>query len=113
MLYAQLTLGLCTISVSLQHLDGHEMVKFMTWAQGILTLQPDVAALIADVQPIFKLHLVLGMTIFLSSRSPAWCTSGARRSGISAAAAIRWCAPRRTSSAFVRRCAMTVVPTRP
>ena len=30
----------------------------MTWAQGILTLQPGVSALIADVHPIFKLHLV-------------------------------------------------------
>ena len=65
LLYVQLTLGLATIPVSLQHLDGHEMVKFMTWAQGILTLQPGVSALIADVPPIFKLHLVLGMTIFL------------------------------------------------
>ena len=65
MLYAQLILGLSTIAVSLQHLDGHEMVKFMTWAQGILTLQPGVSALVADVSPIFKLHLFLGMTIFL------------------------------------------------
>ena len=48
-----------------QHLDGHEMVKFMTWAQGILTLQSGVLALVADVHPIFKLHLFLGMTIFL------------------------------------------------
>jgi nitrate reductase gamma subunit len=65
LLYAQLILGLGTIYVSLQHLDGHEMVKFMTWAQGILTLQPGVSAQIADVHPIFKLHLALGMTIFL------------------------------------------------
>ena len=36
-LYVQLTLGLATIPVSLQHLDGHVMVTFMTWAQGILT----------------------------------------------------------------------------
>ena len=64
-LYAQLILGLSTISVSLHHLDGHEMVKFMNWAQGILTLQPGVSALVADVNPIFKLHLFLGMTIFL------------------------------------------------
>ena len=64
-LYAQLILGLATISVSLQHLDGHVMVNFMTWAQGILTLQPGVSALIADVHPLFKLHLFLGMTIFL------------------------------------------------
>lgn len=65
LLYAQLILGLLTIPVSLQHLDGHEMVKFMTWAQGILTLQPGVSAVIADVNPIFRAHLMLGMTIFL------------------------------------------------
>ncbi len=65
LLYAQLILGLSTIFVSLGHLDGHEMVKFMTWAQGILTLQPGVSAQVADVHPIFKLHLVLGMTLFL------------------------------------------------
>jgi nitrate reductase gamma subunit len=65
LLYAQLILGLATIAVSLNHLDGHEMVKFMNWAQGVLTLQPGVSALVADVHPIFKLHLFLGMTIFL------------------------------------------------
>ena len=65
LLYAQLVLGLATIGVSLNHLDGHEMVKFMTWAQGILTLQPGVADLIANAHPIFKAHLFLGMTIFL------------------------------------------------
>jgi len=65
LLYAQLILGLLTIIVSLGHLDGEEMVKFMSWAQGILTLQPAAAAFVADVHPIFKLHLVLGMTIFL------------------------------------------------
>ena len=65
LLWAQLTLGLSTISVSLQHMDGHEMVKFMNWAQGILTLQPAAAAFVADANLIFKAHLLLGMTIFL------------------------------------------------
>ena len=64
-LWAQLTLGLVTIPVSAQHLDGSEMVKFMTWAQGMLTLQPGVAAVVADVSPVFKLHLFLGMSIFV------------------------------------------------
>ena len=54
LLFAQLLLGLATIPVSLGHLDGHEMVKFMNWAQGILTLQPGVSALVADAHPIFK-----------------------------------------------------------
>ena len=64
-LYVQLILGLSTIFVSLQHLDGHVMMTFMTWAQGILTLQPGVSSLIGDVHPLFMLHLFLGMTIFL------------------------------------------------
>ncbi len=65
LLNVQLLLGLATIPVSLQHLDGDEMVRFMSWAQGILTLQPGVSAYVADANPIFKLHLFLGMTIFL------------------------------------------------
>lgn len=65
LLYAQLILGLGTIFISLGHLDGEEMVKFMNWAQGIVMLRPDAAAYVADVHPIFKTHLFLGMTIFL------------------------------------------------
>jgi nitrate reductase gamma subunit len=64
-LMVQLILGLSTIPVSMQHLDGHEMVKFMTWAQGVFTFRPGIASAVADVHPIFKLHLVLGMTILL------------------------------------------------
>lgn len=66
LLWLQLTLGLATIPVSAQHLDGSEMIKFMNWAQGILTLHPGAAALVADVSPVFKCHLFLGMTIFLA-----------------------------------------------
>lgn len=65
LLFVQLLLGLMTIFVSLGHLDGHEMVKFMSWAQGIIVLQPGAADHIADVSIIFKLHLVLGLTVFL------------------------------------------------
>ena len=65
LLWAQLALGLGTIPLSAQHLDGHEMVKFMTWAQGIFTFQAGSADVIADVHPVFKLHLTLGLTILL------------------------------------------------
>ncbi|MEH0070081.1 respiratory nitrate reductase subunit gamma [Pannonibacter sp. Pt2-lr] len=65
LLMAQLLLGLGTIFVSLQHLDGHEMTKFMAWAQGIFTFEANAAAHISDVNWIFKLHLALGLTIFL------------------------------------------------
>lgn len=65
LLMIQLSLGLATIPVSAGHLDGHEMLKFMNWAQGVFTFRPGVAELVADVNPIFKAHLVLGMTILL------------------------------------------------
>ena len=41
------------------------MVKFMTWAQMIVTFQAGAADQIADVALVFKLHLFLGLTIFL------------------------------------------------
>lgn len=65
LLWIQLALGLLTIPVSLQHLDGHEMVKFMTWAQGIFTFNGSASSYVADASIIFKLHLVLGLTILL------------------------------------------------
>jgi nitrate reductase gamma subunit len=40
------------------------MVKFMEWAQGIFTFR-GAADQIRDVAPVFKLHLMLGMTILL------------------------------------------------
>jgi nitrate reductase gamma subunit len=65
LLLAQLVLGLGTIPVSAGHLDGHEMVKFMEWAQRILTFRGGAAELVADAHPIFRAHLFLGLTIFL------------------------------------------------
>ena len=65
LLLAQLLLGLASILVSLDHLDGHEMVKFMDWAQHIVTFRGGAADYLVDVHPIFKCHLVLGMFIFL------------------------------------------------
>lgn len=65
LLLAQLVLGLGTILVSAQHLDGEEMTRFMRWAQGIFTFQAGAADHIADVAFVFKLHLFLGLTIFL------------------------------------------------
>lgn len=63
LLWAQLALGLATIPLSMQHLDGHEMVKFMNWAQGIFTFRAGAADQIADVALVFKLHLFMGLTI--------------------------------------------------
>ena len=65
LLWLQLALGLGTIPVSMDHLDGYEMVKFMNWAQGIFTFQGDASSYVADAHIIFKLHLFLGLTILL------------------------------------------------
>jgi len=65
LLTIQLALGLGTIPLSLGHLDGEEMVRFMAWAQGIFTFDTGAAYYISDANPIFKMHLFLGLTIFL------------------------------------------------
>jgi nitrate reductase gamma subunit len=63
-LWVQLALGLATLPYSLQHSDGGTMLVLSDWAQRIVTLRPEPAALAAVDWP-FKVHLVLGMTIFL------------------------------------------------
>jgi nitrate reductase gamma subunit len=65
LLLAQLLLGLFSLTVSWQHLDGGEMIRLMTWAQHLVTLRADAAGYVAEVATVFKLHIVLGMTIFL------------------------------------------------
>jgi nitrate reductase gamma subunit len=65
LLLAQLGLGLLSLPVSAGHLDGGEMVKLMTWAQHIVTFQGDAASYVAATHWIFKLHLLLGMSLFL------------------------------------------------
>lgn len=65
LLLAQLLLGLLTIPVSMHHLDGEEMLKFMNWAQHIVTFRAGASEFVADVHPVFKAHLTLGMFIFI------------------------------------------------
>ena len=65
LLVAQLLLGLATIPISAQHLDGGEMVAFMAWSNGIFTFDAQAADYIAGAHWIFKVHVFLGLTIFL------------------------------------------------
>jgi nitrate reductase gamma subunit len=65
LLFVQLVTGLITIPYSAQHLDGSTMVMLASWAQHLVTFRGDAAAFIAPQAFIFKIHLVLGMTIFL------------------------------------------------
>ncbi len=65
LLLGQLALGLLTIPFSLQHLDGSEMLKLVEWAQHIWTFRGGAADLLSDVAMVFKLHLFIGLTVFL------------------------------------------------
>lgn len=65
LLWAQLALGLMTIPVSLGHLDGKEMVKFMAWANGIFTFDLQASSYLVGSSPIFRVHIFMGLTIFL------------------------------------------------
>jgi len=65
-LLAQLLLGLSTIVACSHHLDGSVMLLLADWAQQIVTLQVSAAAAsIAPVALVYKLHVLLGMTLIL------------------------------------------------
>jgi nitrate reductase gamma subunit len=64
-LWVQLALGLMTIPLSAQHLDGSMMLRLAGWAQQIVTFQAGAAELLVEAGWVFKLHMFLGMTIFL------------------------------------------------
>ena len=62
---ATLLLGLISIFVSASHTDGHVMVQLMQWAQHIVTFRSGAADFITAAPLIFKLHLVMGMSLFV------------------------------------------------
>ena len=64
-LLVQVTLGLLTIIPTLGHLDGSNMLHLAEWAQSIVFFKGGAAAHLAGVGFIFKLHIFLGLTIFL------------------------------------------------
>lgn len=65
LLWVQLALGLATLPLSAQHLDGSVMMQLAGWAQAIVTFQSNAVGLLAGVSWVFKLHMALGMTVFL------------------------------------------------
>ena len=64
LLWAQFALGLATIPLSAQHLDGSMMLKLAEWAQRIVTFRSGGVELLAEASWIFKAHMFLGMSIF-------------------------------------------------
>jgi nitrate reductase gamma subunit len=65
LLWLQFALGLGTIPLSAQHLDGSMMMSLAEWAQRIVTFRSGGVELLAGASWVFKAHMVLGMTIFL------------------------------------------------
>jgi len=65
LLWLQLALGLATIPLSAQHLDGGMMMRLAEWAQRIVTFRGGAVELLAEASWIFKLHMFLGMSLFL------------------------------------------------
>lgn len=65
LLIVQLALGLVSVPYSIATAEHGEVILFMEWAQGIFTFQAGAADHLAHVPLIYKLHIVLGLTIFL------------------------------------------------
>ena len=66
LLLAQLLLGLSSIFISADHLDGNQMIRLGEWAQHIVTFRMEGAAqYLADAHWIFRAHVFLGLTLFL------------------------------------------------
>jgi len=64
-LWVQLLLGMVTLPFSYEHRqDASAMLILASYLQSIATLQPDASGLVAVAWP-FKVHMILGMTIFL------------------------------------------------
>src|SRR6516164_5249761 len=66
-LWLQLALGLLTVPLSAYHMDGAMFETLTSYVKGIVTLNSGAAALMADVPLPYKLHILLGFTIFLIS----------------------------------------------
>ncbi len=64
LLWAQFSLGLATIPLSAQHLDGGMMLKLAEWAQRIVTFRGDAVELLDEASWVFKAHMFLGRSIF-------------------------------------------------
>ncbi|AKH90285.1 respiratory nitrate reductase subunit gamma [Edwardsiella tarda] len=65
LLVIQICLGMLTIPIDLLHPSGTTLQSLISWSQGIVTFRPDPARYLQGVDWLFKVHMVLGLTIFL------------------------------------------------
>jgi nitrate reductase gamma subunit len=62
-IWLQIVVGMGTIVLTLQHMDGSKMVQFMTWSQSVMGLQLNAWLEVVNVHWMYKLHIFLGMVI--------------------------------------------------
>jgi nitrate reductase gamma subunit len=67
MLWLQLALGLLTVPLSAFHMDGVLFGTLVSYVKGVVTFNGGTASLMAGVPLPYKLHILLGFTIFLIS----------------------------------------------
>ena len=65
LLVSQAALGLLTIPFSAFHLDGSVMMKHVSWPQDGVTFQTGASKNLEGVSFIYKIHMILGMTLFV------------------------------------------------
>lgn len=63
LIWLQLAIGLLTITQTLQHMDGTEMVRFMNWSQSVVSWNINAWVTVVDVHWLYKLHIFLGLII--------------------------------------------------
>lgn len=65
LLLVQLALGIYSIAISADHMDGSVMLALSEWAQHIATFRTGAAAFISGVPWVYQAHVMLGMTLLL------------------------------------------------
>ncbi|MAN15493.1 MAG: respiratory nitrate reductase subunit gamma [Dinoroseobacter sp.] len=63
LIWLQLLIGLGTITLTLRHMDGVEMVTFMNWSQSVILLNINAWLDVANVHWLYKVHIFLGLLI--------------------------------------------------
>lgn len=64
-LWIQLALGMWTVYVATDHLDGALFLRLVAYVQGIVTFRAGNAELLVGVPWVYRAHIALGLTIFL------------------------------------------------
>jgi nitrate reductase gamma subunit len=65
LVWVQLTFGLATVPISLQHMDGEVFLRLVAYVQSIAYFRPDPVSLLDGVLWVYKVHIFLGYTFFL------------------------------------------------